>query len=93
MKYIINTSLEGSITSERLDEIKTQLSVSIQNGESIQVCCEGVDKVDLAGFNALVTVYMAATRAHKSLRYINCSQPKLVDLISQTQFNHVFVVR
>lgn len=93
MEYTINTSLAGAITSERLHEIKNQLAVSIQNGQSIQVCCERVDKVDLAGFNALVTVYMAATRANKSLRFINCSQAKLVDLISQTQFNHVFVVR
>lgn len=93
MEYITNTSLEGPVTSEKLDEIKEHLSITIHKGESIKVCCKAVNKVDLAGFNALVTVYMAATRANKSLQYINCTQPKLVDLISQTQFNHVFVVR
>lgn len=90
MEHIISTSLEGSITSENLFQIKQQLSGSIEMGTEIEICCKNVNKVDLAGFNALVVLHMIARRANKSLKYINCAEPKLVDFVSQTQFNHVF---
>lgn len=91
MKFIINTSLEGSVTSENLLKIKQHLSISIDKGNDIEVCCKKVDKVDLAGFNALLVVHMSAMRSNKSLKYINCTEPKLIDFISQTQFDHVFI--
>ncbi len=84
-------ALQGKITSECVENLKKELSGKISLANSITVCLSAVSKTDLAGFNALVAAYMQAKRANKELVYVNCREPKLVDLISQTRFNHVFV--
>ncbi len=87
----ITTYLKGKITAERVQEIRNSLTNSLSKGRNINICCKGVEKTDLAGFNALVIAHMAAARLDKVLHYVNCQEPKLTDFISQTQFGHVFI--
>jgi anti-anti-sigma regulatory factor len=91
MERTILTSLEGEVTSENVQLIKKQLSFAIVKANHIKVCCGNIRKTDLAGFNALVIAHMIAVRADKTLEYVNCTEPKLADFISQTQFGHVFL--
>lgn len=91
MERAITTTLEGEVTAEKIGDIKKKLSFSMLKGDYIKVCCKNIYKTDIAGFNAMVIAHMTAIRANKQLRFINCSEAKLVDFISQTQFNHVFI--
>lgn len=91
MENIQTFALAGKITSECVQQLKTELSEKIKQANRLKICLSDISKTDLAGFNALVAAHMQAKRSNKELVYVNCREPKLVDLIGQTRFNHVFV--
>lgn len=87
----ITIEMKGAITAANVIELRKQVKQSVDHGADITVCLKDIKKVDLAGFNTLVHLFIAARRLQKKLRYVNCHEQRLVDFIDQTHFNHVFI--
>ena len=83
-------SLTGKLTAENVELINEKLMKQVNTFKRVKVCLSHIDKIDLAGFNALISAHMKAKRANKELTFVNPKLDSIQHLISQTNFTHVF---
>lgn len=92
MEHEIIIPLSGTLTSEQIGEVQKNLHVGLQLADRITVCLGAINKTDRAGFHCLVNYYLDAYRQNKRVRFINCREPMLVDLIHWCELDHVFTI-
>ncbi|WP_185154157.1 STAS domain-containing protein [Fulvivirga sp. M361] len=86
----LQLSMFGEITSDNAHDIYHKLRGQLDDADNIKVSLSGVEKIDLAGFNVLIRIYMTAKRLKKELTYVDCHDKRLAHLITLTRFHHVF---
>jgi len=82
--------LKGHLTSEYVPEIKQQINQCLKLHSQVLVCLKQIEKSDLAGFNALVSLYISAKRQNKNLAYTNIYDTDIKKHISNTSLYDVF---
>ncbi len=78
------------VDANSIEKLKNTFRNEAGPGAKMQVDLSGINTISLPKFNMLVKFHMEARREGKSVSFINCSQPKLLDLIAKTGFRHVF---
>ena len=89
----LNLKMNGPITADNVPMICHWLRDQMNQADIIKVCLKDIEKIDLAGFNALVHMHMNASRLNKELSYINCVDQRLVHLVDLTHFHDVFITQ
>lgn len=86
----LQLSMHGEVTAANAHSIYHKLRIQMNNATCIKVSLAGIEKIDLAGFNALIQVYITAKRLRKELTFEDCYDKRLVHLVTLTRFHHVF---
>ena len=86
-------TMNGPVTADNVPMICHWLRDQMNQADTIKVCLKNIEKIDLAGFNALIHMHMNAARLNKELSYINCVDQRLVHLIDLTHFHDVFITQ
>ena len=79
----------GKITSASADYFQTTIRAAIPGNKKIVLDLTGVEYIDSSGLGALVSVYMAAGRAHCELELAN-PKPRVRDLLKITKLATIF---
>lgn len=79
----------GKITSASADYFQTTIRAAIPGNKKIILDLTGVEYIDSSGLGALVSVYMAAGRAHCELELAN-PKPRVRDLLKITKLSTIF---
>jgi anti-sigma B factor antagonist len=79
----------GKITSASADYFQTTIRGAIPGNKKIVLDLTGVEYIDSSGLGALVSVYMAAGRAHCELELAN-PKPRVRDLLKITKLSTIF---
>ena len=79
----------GKITSASADYFTTTIRAAIPGNKKIVLDLTGVEYIDSSGLGALVSVYMAAGRAHCELELAN-PKPRVRDLLKITKLSTIF---
>ena len=79
----------GKITSATADYFQSTIRCIIPGSKRIVLDLTGVEYIDSSGLGALVSVYMAAGRAHCELELAN-PKPRVRDLLHITRLASVF---
>jgi anti-sigma B factor antagonist len=79
----------GKITSATADYFQTTIRGVIPGNKRIVLDLTGVEYIDSSGLGALVSVYMAAGRAHCELELANPKQ-RVRDLLKITKLSSIF---
>ena len=91
MENLRKQRLNGKLTTENLEKVEGNIQEEINNTDKLEVSLSNVEKVDMADFNTLVSAHKLAKRASKDLTYINCQSIMLQHMLSQSNFDHVFI--
>ena len=79
----------GKITAATADYFQTAIRRLIPDTKRIVLDLTGVEYIDSSGLGALVSVYMAAGRAHCELELAN-PKPRVRDLLKITKLSTIF---
>jgi anti-sigma B factor antagonist len=79
----------GKITAATADYFQSTIRKAIPECKRIVLDLTGVEYIDSSGLGALVSVYMAAGRAHCELELSN-PKPRVRDLLKITKLASVF---
>ena len=79
----------GKITAATADYFQTTIRRLIPDTKRIVLDLTGVEYIDSSGLGALVSVYMAAGRAHCELELAN-PKPRVRDLLKITKLSTIF---
>jgi len=79
----------GKITAATADYFQTTIRGLIPDTKRIVLDLTGVEYIDSSGLGALVSVYMAAGRAHCELELAN-PKPRVRDLLKITKLTTIF---
>src|ERR1700730_6859511 len=79
----------GKITAATADLFQTTIRGLIPDAKRIVLDLTGLEYIDSAGLGALVSVYMAAGRAHCELELAN-PKPRVRDLLKITKLATIF---
>ena len=79
----------GKITSAGADYFQTTIRGAIPGNKKIVLDLTAVEYIDSSGLGALVSVYMAAGRAHCELELAN-PKPRVRDLLKITKLSTIF---
>jgi len=82
----------GDISNEtELEELKAIIYSRFSDANMFKICLKQASRVDLSLFNSLVSIHMTLKRMNKLVLFENCECENLKNLISKTQFHHVFI--
>ena len=73
--------------------VEAMINSRMDETEKFRIDLDRIETINLAGFNALVRLYMKYTRAGKDILYINCHSEIIRHFVDKTQFHHVFDTR
>jgi anti-sigma B factor antagonist len=79
----------GKITAASTDYFQTTIRNAIPGNKRIVLDLTGVEYIDSSGLGALVSVYMAAGKAHCELELAN-PKPRVRDLLNITKLATIF---
>jgi len=79
----------GKITSASADYFQTTIRGVIPGNKRIVLDLTGVEYIDSSGLGALVSVYLAAGKAHCELELAN-PKPRVRDLLKITKLSTIF---
>jgi anti-sigma B factor antagonist len=79
----------GKITAATADHFQSTIRGVIPGAKRIVLDLTGVEYIDSSGLGALVSVYMAAGRAHCELELAN-PKPRVRDLLNLTKLASIF---
>jgi anti-sigma B factor antagonist len=79
----------GKITAASTDYFQTTIRNAIPGSKRIVLDLTGVEYIDSSGLGALVSVYMAAGKAHCELELAN-PKPRVRDLLNITKLATIF---
>lgn len=75
---------------EDMETLQNIIRSRSEEAGGISIDMSEVQGMNLATFNALVVLYVRLRRMGKKVKFVNCQTPKMKELISKTQFSHVF---
>lgn len=79
----------GRITSATSDRLRATIRELIPTTKRIELDLANVNYIDSSGIGAMVSVYLAASRAQCDLKLVN-AQPRIRDLFEITKLSAVF---
>jgi len=79
----------GRITSATSDLLQKTIRALIPNNKRILLDLTDVNYIDSSGIGAMVSVYLAASKAQCELKVVN-AQPRIRDLFEITKLSAVF---
>src|SRR5262249_38824994 len=79
----------GRITAATSDLLQKTIRSLIPNNKRIRLDLADVHYIDSSGIGAMVSVYLAASKAECELKVVN-AQPKIRDLFEITRLSTVF---
>ena len=86
----IQIKLESLDSREDIEALDGVIQSRMAQANRFKVNMEEVTSINLARFNSLIKLYVKMKRNNKDISFINCRSPKILDLISKTQFSNVF---
>lgn len=86
----IEIKLKKFRKAEDLEILKSMINSRLEQVKNFKINMEDIDGINLASFNSLVKLYVQLKRLNRGVSFINCSSPKMKDLISKTQLSDVF---